>query len=60
MGYLGLVFALFTLGYILGVWTAFAVLRKPQTAYEDAVTVSQPEFPVIVLRDARDAGTLRP
>jgi len=37
MGYLGLVLALFTLGYILGVWTAFFVLRQPQAAYEAAL-----------------------
>ena len=39
MGYLGLVLALVTLGYILGVWTAFVVLRQPQRAYEDALPV---------------------
>jgi hypothetical protein len=37
MGYLGLVLALFTLGYILGAWTAFLVVRQPQEAPEDAV-----------------------
>ena len=51
MGYLGLVFGPFTLGYILGVWTVFPGLRKPPRAYEDAV---------IVLRDARDPGAWRP
>jgi len=35
MGYAGLVLALFTLGYIVGVWTAFLVLKEPQAAYED-------------------------
>lgn len=37
MGYVGLVLALFTIGYILGVWTALLVVRQPQRAYEDAV-----------------------
>jgi len=31
----GLVFALFTVGYILGVWTACLVFRQPQRAYEE-------------------------
>jgi hypothetical protein len=29
------VVAIFAVGYIAGVWTAFAVLRQPQRAYED-------------------------
>jgi hypothetical protein len=53
MGYLGLVLALFTLGYILGVWTAFAVLRQPQRTYEDApVQAPLSGVPVILLHDA--------
>ena len=35
MGTLNAVFALFTVGYILGVWTACAVFRDRQKAYED-------------------------
>jgi len=35
MGVMSLVFALFTIGYILGVWTACLVFRQPQRAYED-------------------------
>jgi hypothetical protein len=35
MGVMGIVFALFTIGYVLGVWTACAVLRPPQRAHED-------------------------
>ena len=35
MAVISLVFALFTVGYILGVWTACAVLRQPQRAYEE-------------------------
>jgi hypothetical protein len=33
---MGAVFALFTVGYIVGVWTAGMVFRQPQRAYEDA------------------------
>ena len=51
MGVMGLVFALFTVGYILGVWTALAVLRQPQGQYEDAVSV-RATTPVIVLGGA--------
>jgi len=36
VGVMSLVFALFTVGYILGVWTACAVFRQPQRAYEEA------------------------
>jgi hypothetical protein len=36
MGILGVVFALFTVGYVLGVWTAGLVFRQPQRAYEGA------------------------
>jgi len=35
MGLMSFVFALFTLGYILGVWTACLVFRQPQREYED-------------------------
>lgn len=37
MAALIVVFALFTVGYILGIWIAGAVLREPQRAYEDGV-----------------------
>ena len=50
MGYVGVVFALVTLGYILGVWTALLVTRQPQSAYEDATTVCVSDAPMIVLR----------
>jgi hypothetical protein len=46
MGYLGLVLALFTLAYILGVWTAFLVLKEPQRAYEDPVPAPLSSVPV--------------
>lgn len=52
MGVMGLVFALFTVGYILGVWTAFVVLRQPQGQYEDAVPGRVSSRPVIVLGGA--------
>jgi hypothetical protein len=52
MGVLGLVFALFTVGYILGVWTALLVLRQTQGQYEDAVRVRASSKPVIVLGGA--------
>ena len=35
MGLMSLVFALFTIGYILGVWTACLVLRQSQRTYEE-------------------------
>jgi hypothetical protein len=59
MGFVGVVFALFTLGYILGVWTALLVTKQPQSAYEDAAAVSISDVPVIVLRDMRTRA-LRP
>jgi hypothetical protein len=49
MGFVGVVFALFTLGYILGVWTALLVTKQPQGAYEEAAAVSVSDVPVIVL-----------
>jgi hypothetical protein len=58
MGFVGVVFALFTLGYILGVWTALIVTKQPQRAYEDAVAVSVSDARVIVLhRSSPDART---
>ena len=39
MGIAGLVLAVFTSGYILGVWAACIVLRQPQKVYEDGVPV---------------------
>jgi hypothetical protein len=35
MGLMSIVFAIFTIGYILGVWTACLVFRQPQRDYED-------------------------
>jgi hypothetical protein len=53
MGFVGVVFALFTLGYILGVWTALLVTKQSQGAYEDAAAVSIDDVQVIVLRHDR-------
>jgi len=36
MGVMAVVLALFTLGYVLGVWTACMVFRSPERRYEDA------------------------
>jgi hypothetical protein len=52
MGYVGVVFALFTLGYILGVWTALLVTKQSQTAYEEAAAVPVSNVRVIVLHRA--------
>jgi hypothetical protein len=52
MGVIGYVFALFTVGYILGVWTACLVFRQPQRAYEDGAPFSSLTTPVIVMEAA--------
>ena len=39
MGLLGVVLALFTLGYLLGVWTGALVFKQRQHAYEDAAPI---------------------
>jgi hypothetical protein len=49
MGVMGYVLALFTLGYIVGVWTACLVLRQPQRSYEDSGPIPTMAGPVIVL-----------
>jgi hypothetical protein len=51
MGVGGVVFALFAVGYILGVWTAFVVLRQPQGVYEDVPAAIRPAVQVILLRE---------
>lgn len=56
---MGLVFALFTVGYMLGVWSACLVLKQPQGQYEDAVPVRVSTAPVIVLRGASPAPARR-
>ena len=55
MGFVGVVFALFTLGYVFGVWTALLVTKQPQRACEDDAVGSTIDVPVIVLH--RDAVT---
>jgi hypothetical protein len=37
MGAIGLILGLFTVGYMLGVWTGGLVFRQRQGVYEDAV-----------------------
>lgn len=39
MGIVGLLFAVFSSGYILGVWTACRVLGQDQTAYENGLPI---------------------
>ena len=48
-------FALFTLGYVVGVWTACVVFRQPQRAYEKAADST----PVIVRMSAFQAEVTR-
>jgi hypothetical protein len=36
VGLLGIVFAVFTVGYMLGVWTSALIFRQQQPAYEDS------------------------
>jgi hypothetical protein len=50
MGFVGVVFALFTLGYILGVWTALLVTKQPQRAYEETAGMSVSDVPALMLR----------
>jgi len=51
MGVGSVVFALLAVGYILGVWTAFMVLRQPQGAYEDAFPANRAVVPVILMSE---------
>ena len=37
MGIAGLVFTVFGLGYMIGVWTACVVFRQPRVSFEDGV-----------------------
>lgn len=52
MGLMSLVFALFTAGYILGVWTACVIFKQPQRAYEDGLPIYQAIPSVMVPRAA--------
>jgi hypothetical protein len=49
MGAIGLILGLFTVGYMLGVWTAGLVFRQRQGAYEDVVPTAPASARVIVL-----------
>jgi hypothetical protein len=50
MGIAGMVLALFTSGYILGVWAACLVLKQPQHIYEDGLPVPIAGARAIVIR----------
>jgi len=50
MGIAGIVLAVFTTGYILGVWAACVVLKQPQRAYEDGAPVPVSGARAIVAR----------
>ena len=60
MGVVGPVFALFTVGYILGVWTACLVFRQAQPAYEDGVPAAPATMHVIELGNASHRAERRP
>lgn len=45
MGSAVLLIALFTVGYFVGVWTAFLVLRRPQHVYEEELSRPVPARP---------------
>ena len=47
MGSLGLMFALFVAGYLLGVWAACIVLRGSQDDYEDGAIRPPVAVPVL-------------
>ena len=65
MGFVGVVFALVTLGYMFGVWTALLVTKQLQRAYEDGSPASVSDIRVIALhraavtaaRSSQDAST---
>jgi hypothetical protein len=54
-----MVFALFTAGYILGVWTACLVLRQPQRGYEAGMPDQAPSATVSVMGDPVGASAGR-
>jgi hypothetical protein len=58
VGDLGLVLALVTAGYIVGVWTGALVFRQRQSPYEDGApaTVSSREVIVIGARQPREGS----
>jgi len=59
MGVVGLLFALFSLGYIVGVWTAMLVLQRHQQGDDDVLTAPRSGAVVVVLKDHATAGVRR-
>jgi hypothetical protein len=59
MGATGVLFAIFTLGYIAGVWTACIVFRQPQGEYEEAVVPTVSGLPLILVPSAFHAEVTR-
>lgn len=53
MGIVGLLFAVFTSGYILGVWTACRVLGQDRRAYEDGMPT---DFSLGTLKAVRESS----
>jgi hypothetical protein len=49
VGIVGVLFALFTAGYMLGVWTSCLVVRQPQREYEEGVPVDRSSARLAVL-----------
>jgi hypothetical protein len=60
MGVMSVVFALFTVGYILGVWTACLVFKQPQRAYEGGFPATVPSPRVVILGDSSRVPVRRP
>jgi hypothetical protein len=60
MGIAGLLLAVFTSGYILGVWTACRVLGQGQQAYEDGVPTGFSIAPLMVVGESSRIATRRP
>jgi hypothetical protein len=60
MGIVGLLFAVFTSGYILGVCTACRVLSQGQQAYEDGVPTGLSLAALMVVSDSSRTTARRP
>jgi hypothetical protein len=59
MGVVVVVFALVTVGYFVGVWTACLVFREPQRAYEDGVSTAPWRTRRLALGDMSRPAELR-
>jgi hypothetical protein len=60
VGIVSAVFALFTDGYILGVWTAGLAFRQSQLEHEEGAPARHPSIQLIALgSQSRMADTLR-